>query len=117
MRGPSRKTREIVLERDDHCCVVCVRSIIGRPYSLQHRRARGMGGSRDPLTDSPANLITTCGSGVTGCHGRIEANPDEAREHGWRVDQGRDPRQVPVRHHHRWVLLDEFGGLDQKLTP
>lgn len=110
-RGPSRKTREIVAERDDYCCVICRRSVVGRMASVHHRRAGGMGGSRDVVSDSPANLILLCGSGTTGCHGRVESGPAEARAHGWRVDQGQDPRKVRLLHHGRWVYLDEFGGL------
>lgn len=44
-----------------------------------------MGGSRDPRTNDPRNLVLLCGSGVTGCHGEIESNRARAREEGWLV--------------------------------
>lgn len=40
--------------------------------SIQHRRARGMGGSRLAETHTLDNLLLLCGSGTTGCHGWVE---------------------------------------------
>lgn len=96
--GPSRRTRQAVIDRDDHCCVACGQWVdieTGR-YSLQHRRARGAGGSRRPDTNSAANLLLVCGSATTGCHARIEANPIWALSRGYRVTQQQDPALVPV---------------------
>ena len=96
--GPSPETREIVLNRDSWLCQWCGKHVLMEVfgYSLQHRRARGMGGSSDPDTNSPANLVLMCGSGTTGCHGHVEAHPHEARERGFRVDQYDDPAAVPL---------------------
>jgi hypothetical protein len=72
-----------------------------------------MGGTSRPESNGPANLLLLCGSGTTGCHGRIESNRSEAYEKGWLVGQVNDPREVPV-----WislfgstpVLFDDNGG-------
>lgn len=96
--GPSRRIRQLVIDRDDHCCVACGHwvDVEGGNYSLQHRRARGAGGSRRSDTNSLANLILMCGSATTGCHGYVEAHPDYALSRGYRVTQQQDPALVPV---------------------
>ena len=90
--GPSRKVRELVLERDGHACVCCGRSVIGRPYSLQHRKRRSQGGGNEP-----SNLITVLGTGTTGCHERIDSRRDPRDEaRGYTVRSWDDPAQVGV---------------------
>lgn len=69
----------------------------GLPRSLQHRRARGMGGSRDHELGQAPNALVVCGDGVRGCHGWIEDHPAKATEYGWRLGPGEDPRTTPVR--------------------
>lgn len=93
----SKATRAAVIARDLNRCQWCGLpvNVAGGDYSLQHRRARGMGGSRRTSTDQPANLLLVHGSGTTGCHGYIEANPDQARARGFRVSSGADPARVP----------------------
>lgn len=95
--------RRAILVRDDGACVSCGRHVVdptsGTPYgehSIQHRRARGMGGTKDPLASSVANGVLLCGSATTGCHGRVESNPAWATDHGYRIPQGADPRLLPV---------------------
>lgn len=91
-----RSVRDAVLERDQYRCVRCGQYLAGRRYSLQHRNARGMGGTTTP--DRPENLITMCGTGTTGCHGWAEHNPTAAREPelGYAVHSSTDPATVPV---------------------
>lgn len=91
---PSAATVKQVRERDGHACVRC-----GSTDSLttQHRVARGMGGTRAPWINEPANLITLCGSGTTGCHGYVEANPAKAKQLGYAVSKYNRPEDVPVR--------------------
>ena len=108
MTGPTKQTRQRVLKRDDGKCVRCG-AIVADPdtgvpflqYSLQHRRPRGMGGSKDPVTNSLENLIVLCGSAVTGCHGAVEVNRESGRRFGYAVPQWRDPAVMPVQH---WQL-------------
>lgn len=90
--GPSRAVRILVLQRDGYACVCCGRSIIGQPYSLQHRKRRSQGGS-----STPPNLITVFGDGTAGCHQRIDSRikpADEAK--GYTVRSRKDPALVPV---------------------
>jgi 5-methylcytosine-specific restriction protein A len=103
--GPSPATRRSVLERDGSC----IRCDVAEPLTLQHRRARGMGGTRRPESNQPAALIVLCGSGTTGCHGWTEAHPDQARALGYRVGQLENPADVPVLWHGVRVLLDDDG--------
>lgn len=90
--------RNAVLERDGNACVRCGVAIHRPYYSLQHRRARGMGGSR--LLHTMANLVTLCGTGTTGCHGDVESNRDGSRALGWLVAGGVIPEEWPVM---RWT--------------
>lgn len=115
--GPVRTTRELVMERDDFCCVVCGRSIAVVPeWSIHHRRNRGSGGSSDPRINAPSNLLLVCGSGASLCHGDITNNADRERAltAGWVVslNSKQDPADVPVLHaKYGLVLLDEAGGV------
>lgn len=111
MSGVSVETRRLVLGRAVHRCERC-----GRPlstalgYSLQHRRARGMGGTRRPDTNDPPNLVAACGSATTGCHSWMESHPRAAAQFGWRVAQADDPAAVPIVHwRHGWVWLTSEG--------
>jgi hypothetical protein len=84
--------------------VICGISILTCIYSIHHRRNRAMGGSRRPETNSPVCLITVCGDGVTGCHGRITENRNrkKAIAAGWIVRnngnaEATNPALIPVR--------------------
>lgn len=103
MSGPSLRTRQAVVARDEGRCVACGLAVAAllepgysplMQFSLQHRVARGMGG-RSVIND-PTNLLTMCGTGTTGCHGRAEREPEWARSRGYRVDSWEDPETVPV---------------------
>lgn len=97
--GPTDKVRKLVLERDEYRCVRCGHPVTGDPgvgFSLQHRIPRGMGGSKDPRLNMPANLILLCGSGTTLCHGDVESNRAAARAYGYLVWRSLDPAEVPV---------------------
>jgi hypothetical protein len=113
------KTRALVIARDNSICAWCglyVDTTTGW-YSLQHRRARGMGGSRLPDTDQPQNLVLVHGTGTTLCHGEIESKRAEAVRRGFNVQQGNDPTVVPLLVHSGpagfWVRLDAEGGREQ----
>jgi len=90
--GPDRKTRLLVLDRDAGACVCCGVSVVGRPYSLQHRKRRSQGGD-----NSPSNLITVLGMGGELCHGRIDSRTDLLdEEKGYSLRSCDDPALVPV---------------------
>lgn len=101
-------TRMEVLTRDGFACIRCrVRSgMYGMlDLNIHHRQPRGMGGSTDPLSASPANLLTLCGSGTTGCHGWVESHRTQAEALGFIVRHGIDPATVPVWiDGYRWML-------------
>jgi hypothetical protein len=111
MTGPTLKVRRLVLERDEWTCQRCGQDISDGDYSLQHRRARGMGGSKAADTNLPANLITVCGSATNGCHGRIESDPLRAATTGFRLPQGADPEAMPVQTWRGKALLSNDGML------
>lgn len=105
--GATQAVRDSVFERDGSC-VMCDGTY---PLTLQHRRARGMGGTRRASTNTPAALVVLCGSGTTGCHGWVESHPSEAERAGYRVRQVAEPRDVPIIWHGCFVLLDDLGGV------
>ena len=51
-----------------------------RASNWHERLPRGRGGLRDRF-----NAVPLCGSGTTGCHGLITANPAWATANGWTV--------------------------------
>jgi len=112
--GPDRLTVDAVLERDNWACARCGCGIHGERgvgWSIQHRRARGAGGTSRPDANSPANQLTLCGSGTTGCHGRVERRGEADRAAGFWIRQTDDPTAVPVLHAvHGWVWLTDDAG-------
>lgn len=85
--------RRLVYERDKGRCVVCLEAVT--TGSVHHRQGRRI---KDPHRLS--NCVLVCGTGTTGCHGRIHANPEWAYENGYMVRRlGVDtPETVPVRY-------------------
>ena len=112
--GPTREVRAAVLARDGWRCVRCGADITAAPYSLQHRRARGVGGTRRENTNSPANLIVLCGSATSagGCHQHVESRRHEAKGCGWAIPlAASDPAEWRVWTYDRgWIVLDDDGG-------
>ena len=101
----TRAMRHLVITRDLGRCVRCGLYVCDpetftprHQFSLQHRRARGAGGSKDPVTNSPVNLIVLCGTGTTECHGWVESHRVKAQRLGFAVAQWQDPELVPVQH-------------------
>lgn len=110
--------REAVKDRDGYACVACGKSIVGRQYSLQHRRARKLGGARIEWIDDPQNLITVCGSATSpdGCHFQVmeSRNPErDADTLGYVISEWPeiDPRFIPVHY------VTEHGTAKVWLTP
>jgi hypothetical protein len=108
--GPSQKVRGLVLVRDNWQCVGC-----GKPaggaftwWSLQHRKARGVGGD-----NSPCNLLVLCGSATSaGCHRLCEDRDREAHERGLWLRSDEDPALVPVM-----VFSEDGSGVTAWLLP
>jgi hypothetical protein len=74
---------------------------VGSGGEIQHRRARGRGGSRDPVTSSAANGGLLC----RPCHAACEAREEHLHAAGWWIWSWQDPRAEPV------MLHDEGGGM------
>lgn len=120
-KGPdgsfSPATRSLILARDEFTCQNpnCGRRVDTDSwpgYSLQHRVARGAGGTSDPRIADPDNGLTLCGSATTGCHGWVETDTTgEAERLGLAVPSWADPETVPVRTPRGWVRLDRHGGV------
>lgn len=119
-RPPNRRRRvypsvvRLVTERDGWACVVCSVNVYGGQrgvdWSLHHRRPAGMGGSKLPGAHGPANLLTVCGHGTAGDHGRIESDRAWAYSVGLLVPSYGDPFNTPVLiHGDRWVHLTADG--------
>jgi hypothetical protein len=88
--------RTLLLLRCGGRCEATGDRLVSGRWSVQHRRARGMGGTRQPDVHSLANLMVVTGDGTRGVHGWIEAHPAHAARLGWRVAQGVDPATVPL---------------------
>ena len=52
---------------------------------MHHKKKRGSGGTSDPMSNHPSNLVKVCAS----CHNLIENNPMWAIKMGW--SEGRYP--------------------------
>ena len=97
------KVRWIIIGRDtdEHGvprCLWCGEPVVidWGEYSLQHRRARGMGGSKLADTGQAHNGALVHGSATTGCHHYIESHPKEAAARGFRIPQGSNPARIPL---------------------
>lgn len=120
--GPDDDTVITALKRsmrDGHTsCEICSVSIAnglrGRDWSVHHRVPRGMGGTRDEAVNSAPSLLILCGSGVTGCHGRVESDRAEAYINGWLVSRYSDPAMTAVLLDNgaRWAYLADGGYAD-----
>ena len=105
-RVPDR-VRTLVIARDKHACVRCSQPV--KVPHLQHRCARGMGGSRSQWHNSPAYLITLCHR----CHLYwVERHRLDAQLHGWTIRHGIiDPATTACHWHGEWVLLGHDGSV------
>ncbi len=107
MTGPTRKVRQQCWEREQGECARCSRSLAYEYHELHHRRARGAGGSRQPVTNLPGNLIWL----DSACHAHIESHRTEALADGFLVAQFETPALVPLLYQSEWSLLSDCGGV------
>ncbi|WP_299055082.1 hypothetical protein [uncultured Nocardioides sp.] len=92
-----------MLDRADGCCEICGVLIhdgdgwVGE-HSFHHRRPRRMGGSSDPATNRPSNLLLICGSATSpaGCHLLVESQRALALGNGWLLHAEQNPTLEPV---------------------
>lgn len=113
--GPDKSTVAAVLERAGYCCESCGKPVgdqRGIDFSIHHRKARGMGGSRFGA-NLASNLLVLCGSGTTGCHGYVESHRSEAMACGWLVSRYQDPSAVPAQIGDRVALLTNSGAYEE----
>lgn len=112
----SAKTRAALHERAQDCCEVCG---VHGATNAHHRRNQSQGGP-----DTLSNLILVCGSGNTGCHGKITENPAWADEWGYTITGDLAvPAEIPVRRFDRAlgcgqsVLLADEGCIEPAAPP
>lgn len=82
------KTRRALHERANDCCEMCG---VWGANNVHHRRNQSQGGA-----DTLSNLLLLCGSGTTGCHGRIGREPAIAEWVGWTIQDNIPPSRVRV---------------------
>ncbi|HEX5997338.1 MAG TPA: hypothetical protein VFY84_19535 [Jiangellales bacterium] len=111
--GPDKATEALLNLRCRWACEIC-----GEKPATQthHRTPRGLGSTRDPRINSPANLLRL----DADCHRYVETHRAEALIAGWLVSRYSDPARVPVLIHNgsRWVNLSADGRyLDPEEVP
>lgn len=102
----TKAARLAVLVRDNYQCQACGIRISGW-HSIQHRKARGQGG-----TNALTNLVLLCGSATSkGCHLKCESRDGVMHERGFWCFSWQDPSNVPLRVYDGTVrLLDDDGN-------
>lgn len=111
--------RTAFFDREKERCFLCRIPLRwedrGIGWSAHHRKPRGSGGTSDARIGSIANCLILCGSGTTGCHGRIERNREVAKAVGLLIPGNATteeyaPAAVRVRRMDKtWWLLTESG--------
>lgn len=77
-----------------------------------------MGGTNRPETNYASNLMALCGTGITGCHGYLESNRNEAFDYGFIVPQFEMPNTVIVKTFtNGWVHLNDDGSYTPTMEP
>lgn len=105
---PTKIVREICWKRDRGACVRCRHTLRPGFAELQHRKARGMGGTKVEWINQPANLIWLCSS----CHRLVEsAEREEGVLFGYVILGSELAENAELLYHHRWARLDDDGGV------
>lgn len=76
-------------------CEACGKRLGRRGGQMQHRDARGIGGTRDRVLNGPANAALLCGTPQSGCHGRCEKRDKRMLAAGWWIPSGNGPDYDP----------------------
>ncbi|WP_460003521.1 hypothetical protein [Microbacterium xylanilyticum] len=100
MTAPTTATRTAVYVRDGYRCAACATDL---GLSFQHRRAVGMGGSKN--LPAPVDGLTLCLSCNEACEHSLQTM---ALANGWKVRRWADPARVPVYFPHEfgWFRLE-----------
>ncbi|GAT73581.1 hypothetical protein MHM582_2075 [Microbacterium sp. HM58-2] len=101
MTAPTEATRRSVYLRDGYRCASCA-AVDG--LSFQHRRAVGMGGSKN--VPAPVDGLTLCILCNEACEHALQ---DQALAYGWKVRRWvTSPDRVPVYfpHEFAWYRLE-----------
>lgn len=119
----SREVVDLILDRDMHSCVRCgmgVGAARGLDFSVQHRRARGAGGTALVDAALAANGIILCGSATSPhCHFAVEQRRSEDRVAGYWVRSLTDGKPTdltttPLLHAaYGWCLLANDGSVER----
>lgn len=100
MTAPTTETRQSVYQRDGYRCVMCP-AVDG--LTFQHRRAVGMGGTKN--LPAPVDGLTLCATCNNACEAELQG---QALANGWKVRRWADPARVPVYfpHEFTWYRLE-----------
>jgi 5-methylcytosine-specific restriction protein A len=101
------KTRELIRYRASGRCEKCG-GMLKDGGQIHHRKARGMGGTKDLRSRSAANGLLM----HAGCHAAVESNREEAYRRGWLVHSWQESDQVPVLRGHEWLYLRDDGSVE-----
>jgi hypothetical protein len=104
--GFSVETCGIIDARAHGRCERC--GIVTTLAQRHHRKPRGMGGTRDPAINSPANGLRVC----LKCHNFLERmERGAAYVYGWLVYRMDNPATVPIKMWDgRWYVLNDDGS-------
>lgn len=109
------KVRDLIHARSGGRCEACGKPLPGGRGQCQHRVARGMGGSRNPLLGTAVNGADLCGTpdDKRTCHGRCEARDEALYAMGFWLWSWEDPAAKPILWHgltgagvKAWLLAD-----------
>jgi 5-methylcytosine-specific restriction protein A len=108
--GPSAEVVDLVYERAQHSCELCLTAVgpqRGADHHIHHRRPRRAGGSSRTDTNLPSNLLLLCPT----CHEVVESRRLKAYENGWVLRSESDPARCPctIARGTRVVLLTNEG--------
>lgn len=100
MSAPTPTVRAAVYRRDGNRCVACHTL---DALSFQHRRAVGMGGSKN--RPGAVDGLTLCAPHNAACEAEMQ---HLALCNGWKVRRWADPSKVPVYYpnEHAWYRLE-----------
>ena len=111
--GFSDAVKALCRARAKSCCEACGMWLGERGGQIQHRLARGTGGSKDPVIASVVNASLLCGTPATGDHGLAESRDARMHKEGFWLEHGQDPAAEPIL----WHAPGAGRGVRKWLTP